>query len=186
MRWILAAAACSIGCSAWADGNLVKNGDFEKRQSRSLPQHWSAFSTDKNRWHGGFSREDASKGGSSLAFLNCETKPEYQGIYQAVRVRPGQQFEFSVYVASDPDHPLTGLSHGQLSIEWRDAQDKEIGRDWSQGWGAHVSKEKWVKYSISGTAPPKAAQGHFVITLFSKGETTGGFLADDVTVVKIK
>jgi hypothetical protein len=184
-KWVFAMLACLAG-SAWADDNLVKNGDFEKKQGRSLPQFWSAFSTDKNRWYGTISREDASKGSSSLVFLNTETRPEYQGIYQEVRVRPGQQFEFSVYVANNPDQPLRGSSRGQLSIEWFDAQKKEIARDWSQSWGAHVSGEKWVKFSMGGTAPPKAVQGHFVITLFSEGETSGGFLVDDVSVVKTK
>jgi len=169
-----------------ADDNLLKNGNFEKRQSQSLPMGWQAFSSDKNHWYGTFSREDASTGSSSVSFLNSDKKVDYQGIFQPVRVKPGQRFEFSVYVANDPDHPLSGLSHGQLSIEWFDAQGKELDRSWSQAWGTHTSQEKWVKYAMVGTAPAKAVQGNFVITFFSGGETTGGFVLDDAAVIKTK
>jgi len=184
-RVSLLAALALVPAAVNADGNLVKNGNFEKRQG-PIPLHWMSFSDDQNRWHGSLSKEDASTGSSSVVFLNAEKPLKFQGLYQSVRVRPGQQFNFTVYVANDPDHPLSGGSRGQLSIEWYDAQDKEISRDWSQAWGMHSSKEKWVQFSMGGTAPPKAARGHFVITIFSEGETSGGFLVDDAVVTKVK
>jgi hypothetical protein len=179
-------AAVTLASVGWADDNQLKNGNFERRQGQ-VPLYWLPFSDDQNRWHGSFSKEDASQGSSSVIFLNTEKQMKFQGLYQSLRVRPGQRFSFTIFIANDPDHPLSGGSRGQLSIEWYDAQDKEISpRDWSQGWGMHSSKEKWVQYAILGEAPPKAARGNFVITIFSERETTGGFLVDDAVVTKVK
>lgn len=177
---------CSTQEGRAADPNLLKNGNFEKHMSPNLPSAWQAFSSEKNHWYGTFSHEDASTGSSSVSFLNPDKKVDHQGLFQTVRVKAGQRFEFSVYVANNPDQPLGGLSHGQLSIEWVDAQGKELDRSWSQAWGSHASMEKWVRYAMVGTAPAKAVQGNFVITLFSEGETAGGFVIDDAVVVKIK
>jgi hypothetical protein len=169
---------------AYAEDNLLKNPDFEKKRGSTLPQQWEPFSSDKNQWFGGLAKDDASKGGCSVAFINASRPVKYQGLYQTLRVKSGARYEFSAEVALNPDNPLSGFAYGQLSIEWRDAQGKEIDRSWSHSWGPNLPKGKWSRFVINEIAPPRAAKASFVITLFSQGETTGSFLVDDARVVK--
>src|SRR5262245_35589631 len=116
---ILAVTLLASTAARGAD-NLLKNGDFEKKASPSVPLNWEAFSSDKNQWYGIFSKEDASKGGRSVAFCNQASDLKYQGLFQSVRVKGGEQYLFTAFVKNNPENPLTGGSRGQLSIEWVD------------------------------------------------------------------
>jgi len=175
-----------VGIQAWGEPILIKNGNFEKRKDSSLPQDWMLFSDNKNLSFGGMGKDDASKGNSCVVFSNSKKKTSFQGLFQTLKVKSGEQIEFNIYVKNNPENPLVGGSHGQLSIEWYDAQGKEISRSWSQSWGSNLSKDKWVEYSLTDLAPSKAVKANLAITLFPEGETTGGFLADDAAAKKIK
>lgn len=171
--------------SATADDNLLKNGNFEKRRGAS-PQQWDIYSDQQNQWFGKMVKDDASKGSSSVRFSCHRSSQNYQCIAQPVRVKPGERYLFSVQAANDPLDPLRGKAHGQLSMEWRDSQGKELGRVYSQAWDAATPSNQWVQFTLDGVAPEKAALAQFVITLFSEGESAGSFLVDDAKLVRVK
>ena len=165
--------------------NLLKNGEFEKKGSPSVPMNWEAFSSGNNQWYGGFSKDDASKGGRSVVFSNHGSELKFQGLFQSVKVKGGEQYQCFAHVKNNPDNRLAGGSRGQLSIEWIDARGKEISRLWSRAWMSH-SADKWTKMVMSEVAPEKAVKANVVITLFSEGEASGGYLIDDVVFSRVK
>ena len=111
----------------------------------------------------------------------------YQGLFQAVPVKPGETYQFSVYVKNDSTHPLKGSVIGQLSIEWHDANGGEAGRLWSPSWGASLTATEWTRFEVVGAAPPNAAKAHCVIVEKGQGQPVANcvFLVDDASVVKV-
>jgi hypothetical protein len=108
-------------------------------------------------------------------------------LYQALPVTPGETYQFSVYIKSDHAKSLKGSLIGQLSIEWHDVNENEIGRVWGTTWGVALPSTEWTKYDASGTAPPNCAKAHFVIVEKGEGQPVAGciFLVDDASVVRV-
>jgi hypothetical protein len=128
----------------------------------------------------------AHSGNQAVRFVSHGIPNFYQGLYQAVPVKPGETYHFSVYVKNDSTHPLKGSVIGQLSLEWHDANGTEVGRLWSPPWGASLSATEWTRFEVTGAAPPNSAKAHCVIVEKGQGQpvANGVFLVDDASVVK--
>jgi hypothetical protein len=172
--------------------DLLSNPSFEDpaidvdSQSSVHPDDWITFTSGKSLVV--LSNAAAHSGNQAAKFVSHSTPSFYQGLSQAVAVAPGAIYQFSAYVRSDPTSPLKGSATGQLSIEWYDANENEIGaRRWGTAWGASLSSKEWTKVEIDGAAPANCARAHFVIVEKGGGQPVAGgiFFVDDATVVRV-
>ena len=129
----------------------------------------------------------AHAGNQVVKFVSHGVPNFYQGLYQRLPVTPGETYQFSVYVKSDSTNLLKGSVIGQLSIEWHDANDNELGRTWSTTWGASLPAKEWTRFEVIGAAPAETSKAHFVVVEKGEGEPVAGciFLLDDASVVKV-
>jgi len=171
-------------------GELLANYSFENpvldvgSQSPVHPDDWVAFTSGKSDLV--LLSGAAAHSGNQAARFEAHAVPSfYQGLSQAVPVTRGAVYQFSAYVRSEPTRPLQGTVIGQLSIEWYDANDNEIGgREWGTTWGASLSSKEWTKVEVSGVAPGNSARAHFVIVEKGGAQPVGGcvFFVDDASV----
>ncbi|MCI0406624.1 MAG: hypothetical protein L0209_11265 [candidate division Zixibacteria bacterium] len=193
-----------LSCRAgWAASNQLDNGDFE----RAYRYKGGAFATGKEWFPRGWSlfwelekkkltfpleklvsqsKLDAAKGSSSIVLKNSDLGFQFLGIYQEVKVRKDDHFEFSAFVRNDAADRLVGQSFGVLTIEWYDRGGRQISRKASQRWRDDLSEDQWVKYVVDDVAPTNAEKVRFVVTMMPQGEVKGGFLVDGAAVAKIK
>jgi hypothetical protein len=170
---------------------LLSNPGFEDPAIESAtqlvrPQSWVSFTSGTPDWTGVSSV--TARSGKQAAWLVSHDVPNFfQGIYQALPVTSGTSYQFSAYVRNDPARPLKGTSTGQLSIEWHDANQNEIGRLWGTTWGASLPATEWTRFELSGAAPSNSAIAHFVIVQKGEGQPVAGgaFLVDDASVVRV-
>jgi hypothetical protein len=172
-----------------APDELLSNSSFESptldtgSQSPAYPDDWVTFNSGKS---GLILLSNTARSGNQAARFEAQAVPSfYQGLSQAVPVTRNAIYQFSAYVRSDPTRPLQGSVVGQLSIEWYDANDNEIGgRQWGTTWGASLSSKEWTKVEVSGVAPVNSARAHFVIVEKGGGQPVGGcvFFVDDASV----
>ena len=150
------------------------------------PAGWVTF-TSGTADQIGLSTVTAHSGKQAVKFVSHGVPNFYQGLYQALPVVSGETYQFSVYITNDHARPLKGSLVGQLSIEWHDSNDNEIGRVWGTTWGVALSATEWTKYDVSGTAPPNCAKAHFVVVEKGEGQPVAGciFLVDDASVVRV-
>ena len=129
----------------------------------------------------------AHSGNQAVRFVSHGIPNFYQGLSQAVPVTPGETYQFSVYVKNASTHPLKSSVIGQLSIEWHDAGDNEIGRLWSPAWDAALPATEWTKFEVAGAAPPTCAKAQCVIVEKGQAQPVAGgvFLVDDASFVKV-
>jgi hypothetical protein len=172
---------------------LLSNFSFESpaidigSQSPVHPEDWQIFTSGKSDlivlWNSA-----AHSGNQGAKFVSHPTPNFYQGLAQTVPVTPGEIYQFTAFVRSDPTSPLKGSVTGQLSIEWYDANENEIGpRHWGTAWGASLSSKGWTKVELGGVAPSGCAKAHFVIVEKGGGQPVGGsgFFVDDASVVRV-
>jgi Carbohydrate binding domain len=171
-------------------GELLSNSGFENpaidvgSQTAVRPDDWLTFTSSRSDLIV-VSNAAAHSGNQAVRFEALSVPSFYHGLSQAVPVTRGAVYQFSAYVKSDPSYPLRGTVTGQLSIEWYDANDNEIGRrDWGTTWGASLSSKEWTKVEVSGVAPVNSARAHFVIVEKGGGQPVGGclFFVDDASV----
>jgi hypothetical protein len=55
-----------------------------------------------------------------------------------------------------------------VSLEWQDAEGKEISRNYGPIWNFELSPIRWEKFEVGAEAPEGAAMGVAVITFFSR------------------
>jgi hypothetical protein len=171
---------------------LLSNSGFEAPAIEAgmpfsfRPDGWLTF-TSGTADQISLSAMTAHSGKQVVKFVSHGVPNFYQGLYQALPVTHGETYQFSVYVKNDRAKPLKGSLVGQLSIEWHDVNDNEVGRAWGTTWGVALSSTEWTKYDVSGTAPPNCAKAHFVIVEKGESQPVAGcvFLVDDASVVKM-
>ena len=173
--------------------DLLSNPSFENpaidvgSPSPVHPEDWITFTSGKSDLIV-LSNAAAHSGNQAARFVSQATPSFYHGLSQTVAVAPGAIYQFTAYVRSDPTSPLKGSATGQLSIEWYDANENEIGgRQWGTAWGASLSSKEWTKVQVAGAVPANCAKAHFVIVEKGGGQPVAGgiFFVDDATVVRV-
>ena len=101
------------------------------------------------------------------------------GIFQIIPCPSGKQIVFSVQVRRIEE---LKNCYGQLSIEWKDSDGKELGRSWGPTWRADLAAGNPAKPEITASAPEGAVAAALVISLYEEEKASGGFRVEDVTV----
>jgi len=182
------AAVASLGARAETaeteEVNVVRNGGFElvAEGEQGYPDTWGTFTSHKDNIAlvKGTSRE-----GIQALILSAQGEAKANiGVFQRVPVEPGKKYKFAAYLMNDPTNALKGSAYGEMSIEWKDADDNEIGRVRSKSWGPGLSKKSWERNMMSEKAPSGADACNVVITLFDgpSAGSKGAFLVDDVSI----
>ena len=171
---------------------LLTNPGFESpaltplTQGSIHPVGWQTFTSGTTELMT-LSVGTARSGNQAVKFVSHGVLNFFQGMFQTLPVTPGDTYQFGVYVKGDPAKPLKGSGTGQLSIEWHDANDNEVGRLWSTPWGASLPATEWTRFEVAGAAPPTSATAHYVIVEKGEGQPVSGcvFFVDDASVVKM-
>jgi len=175
--------------AAHADADLLQNRGFEIPEIKSAadggvaPTDWVIYSSVSAGSKIGLSTNVQHTGKQSVRLAVQGASDSYQGLLESVSVTPGTSYHFIVYVRNDASHPLKGSARGQISIEWKDSDGREIDRRWGPDWGAALPTGEWTKFEMTEKAPPNAVRGNFVINQFDGHDAAAGvFFADDASV----
>jgi hypothetical protein len=193
-RWpgfiAVAALIAIVHPSAKAGDELLTNAGFESpavagdSDTDTNPADWILFSSVEGGEKVGLSSKARHNGKQSARLTVQGTPNSYQGIFQSIAVASGSSYQFTVHARNDNHQPLKGTARGQISIEWKAADDQELDRTWGPDWGASLAGSNWTKFEMVGKAPPNAVRAHFVITQFDGADAgaAGTFLVDDASV----
>lgn len=111
----------------------------------------------------------------------------YQGLFQAIPVKENKTYLVTAKALGDSAAPLGAGSTGLLSVEWRDDDGNEVGREDGPPWRG-ISAQRWETMEFETTAPAGATKAHFVILQRNPenaaGATGGAVLVDDFSVVE--
>lgn len=120
--------------------------------------------------------------------LRIEAREEpgaYQGVFQEVTVIPGKSYLVSVRALEDEAARPGPGSTSLLSVEWRDADGQEVGREDGPVWSG-LGTKKWQPVEWEVEAPDGAARAHFVLLQRNpenaSGAAGGAVLVDDFSV----
>jgi hypothetical protein len=171
---------------------LLTNPGFEKpaievgSESDTHPDDWEVFSGGTPLGIG-LTSVSAHTDKQCVRFVEQDAANFFQGMFQEHAATPGKTYRFSVFSENDVINPLKGSASGQLSIEWQDASNGEIRRDWSSTWGASLSSTNWIKVEMTAVAPANAAKVRFVIVEHGGDQPVAGgvFLVDDASAVQL-
>ncbi len=170
-----------------APANLAANPGFEEpadAQEGLMPAGWEFFTSKISQM--GITREIKRSGQQAMKLRAQKVPGAYQGVFQKIPVTPKEKYTFAVNVISDKSDPLGGTAHGQLVIEWYNAQGKEISREYCTPWNINLSKLRWEPIALrKKVAPAGATTASFGIH-FSEGERggEGAFIVDDIVIEK--
>lgn len=172
-----------------ADTELLQNRGFETPELKDAvetgvtPSNWLVYSSVTNGARIGLSTSAHYAGKQSVRLSVQGVSDSFQGLLESVSVTPGTSYHFTVYVRNDDSHPLKGSARGQISIEWKDSDGREVDRTWGPDWGPALSTGEWTKFEMTGKPPSNAVRGNFVINQFDGHESAAGaFFADDASV----
>ncbi len=162
--------------------NLLQNGSFETlAEGRDdLPQGWDVFTSQQANVDVVKREQEAEQ---AVMLKAQQAANANVGIFQNVPVQGGAKYTLSSFVINDATNALKGSGYGEMSLEWKDEEGKEIGRDRSKAWGPGLSKKQWTLQEMSAKAPSKAVSCNVAITLFDGPESAGSkgaFLIDNV------
>ena len=186
----LAILACATRAAVSAETNSTipnraLNPGFESpadAPEQTVPDDWQVFSSKLQQV--GITHTAKHAGQQSVRMTAQKAATGYQGIGLKLPVTGGTKYTFSAYVLNDKQDPLGGTGHGQLAIEWIDANGKEISRVYSQKWDSSLSKLRWEYVSLRKQEAPKSAvTANFGIHL-SEGKDggKGSILVDDIVI----
>jgi hypothetical protein len=190
-RYFLLAAVLAFVCqaAAHADADLLLNQGFETPELKDavetgvVPSDWMVYSSVTTGAKIGLSTTVHHAGKQSVRLAVQGVGDAYQGLLESVSVTPGTSYHFTVYVRNDDSRPLKGSARGQISIEWKDKDGREIDRRWGPDWGVALPTGEWTKFEMTEKAPPNAVRGNFVINQFDGHDSASGvFFADDASV----
>lgn len=163
----------------------LKNTSFETPavadgyDLHSRPEGWSCFASKPGEVIG-VTTQAWRNGSQSLIFRAVADNQAFEGAGQEFAVVPGYRYGFTTYVMGDPANRLFGNAYGQIHLEWRNAENNEIGRTYGPTWTAGLSSKRWERYYVEGEAPAKAVKGIAVITFYTKDfGGRGAFFVDD-------
>lgn len=170
MWWITAGlAAVLVGVTAGAES--LKNGDFE---AESL-EPWQVFQSE-----GATARSELVGQPRVLSLRGEGPAKSFVGIFQTVpEIRPGERYRFTILTKVVE----AGKGRGQISVEWFDAEQRELARAWGPTWPLDETDRVWQEQSMRATAPAEAVAARVVVTLFIGDEpgATGVVQLDEAT-----
>lgn len=189
-RWLTVAAAVLAAFPARAEDeaevNLAPNPGFElpAGPDNALPELWQYFTTKNNGL--GITTSTSRNGRQCLKIAAQKVPEQFQGLVTEIDVQEGEKYSFIAWLTNNRDDPLKGSAFGELVVEWKDDQGKEISRDTSRSWGSNLTRMRWQDYEVSkAKAPKKAVRALFGIHLNEgERESEGSFFVDDVVIRK--
>jgi hypothetical protein len=189
LGWTAAALAVGLGFSTIAeeadDGNILRNGGFEltAEGTQGYPDTWGTFTSHKDNIA---LMQGSSREGIQALLLSAQGEGKANvGVFQRVPVAAGKKYTFAAFLMNDPTNSLKGSAYGELSIEWKDAEDGEIARVRSKSFGPGLSKKNWERNMVEGKAPAGANFCNVVITLYDgPSASKGSVLVDNASVTE--
>jgi len=149
------------------------------------PENWSCFAS-KPGDKVGCTAKVKRTGSQSLVFKAPSAANGFEGASQEIVVTPSNRYGFTAYVIGDGSDKLGAGSIGQVHIEWRSADGKEISRVYGPTWDLNISSTRWERFFVEGDAPGNAASGLVVIMFYSKSSPGNGtFYVDDCEFIGI-
>ena len=143
------------------------------------PENWTCFSS-KPGDKVSCSAKAKRTGLQSLVFKAPSLANAFEGASQEFAVTPTYHYGFTAYVTGDESDRLGAGSFGQVHIEWRNANFKEITMTYGPIWDLNLSPKRWERFFVEGDAPDGAASGLVVIMFYSKNNPGNGtFYVDD-------
>lgn len=172
--------------------NLLKNPSFENGHAApgQAPADWS-FITGSGGLVNGTLTDAAAHTGAYSVYMDkpLDEKDKWQVLCFNTPVEPGATYEFSAWIKADPKNPMRGDTKGNISIEWKDAEGKEISRVAAEPWTpkTFAGAADWVQVKIKAPTPEKVTAATFAITYYAGSPKDAGssFLVDDVVAKKI-
>lgn len=185
---VFAALLCNAA-GAWA-ADLVTDGGFEKDvvgMSGPDTEVWGRFASVDPM--GLKIVQDPGKRANQVLRIAAREEPgAYQGIFQKVPVKGGENYLVTVQILDDSATPLSPGSTGLLSVEWKDDEGNEVGREDGKPWTGGLSGTDWETVTFETRAPASATQAHFVILQRNPENGAaipgGAFLVDNFSVVE--
>ena len=168
------------------DSSYLTNGGFEVASAEDpvIPAGWIFFSSKSKTIE--LSQETVMAGSNCLKMSVQGVKNAGLGIAQIIPVESGTTYSFHAFVKNCKENPLGKGARGVLSIEWKNAQGKEIARKSSPEWSMSLSRLRWESFGVTEKAPRGATTAAMAITL-SDGDKGGvGVCFVDEARVEIK
>jgi hypothetical protein len=146
------------------------------------PENWSCFAS-KPGDKVGCTAKTKRTGSQSLVFKAPSSANAFEGTSQEFAVTPSYHYAFTAYVIGDESDRLGAGSFGQVHIEWRAADGKEMSRVYGPIWDLNLSSTRWERFFVEGDAPDGAASGLVVVMFYSKNNPGHGtFYVDDCEI----
>jgi hypothetical protein len=143
------------------------------------PESWTCFAS-KPGDKVGCTAKTKRTGSQSLVFKAPSSANAFEGTSQEFAITPSYHYGFTAYVTGDESDQLGAGSFGQVHIEWRSADGKEISRVYGPTWDLNLSSKRWERFFVEGDAPANAASGLVVVMFYSKNNPgRGTFYVDD-------
>lgn len=183
---VLAIASAAPGFSQQLSDDTppLVNASFESPEVSTPencfpPENWICFASKPGDKIGCTARTKRT-GSQSLVFKAPSAANGFQGTSQEFAVTPNYHYGFTAYVTGDESDRLGAGSFGQVHIEWRAADGKEITRVYGPTWDLNLSSTRWERFFVEGDAPEGAASGLVVVMFYSKSNPGHGtFYVDD-------
>jgi hypothetical protein len=180
----IASAAPVFSQQPAAETPPLLNASFESPEVTTAendfpPESWICFAS-KPGDKAGCTAKVKRTGSQSLAFKAPSAANAFEGASQELVVTPSNRYGFTAYAIGDESDKLGAGSIGQVHIEWRSADGKEISRVYGPTWDLNISSMRWERFFVEGEAPGNAASGLVVIMFYSKSSPgIGTFYVDD-------
>jgi hypothetical protein len=143
------------------------------------PEGWICFAS-KPGDKVGCSAKAKRTGSQSIVFKAPSAANGFEGASQEFVVTPTYHYGFTAYVIGDESDPLSAGSFGQVHIEWRGADGKELSRVYGPTWDLNLSSKRWERFFVEGDAPAGTVSGLVVVMFYSKTNPgRGTFYVDD-------
>jgi hypothetical protein len=179
----LATAALAQEDQPFANGGFETPDILKGASQGDAPENWFVFSSTDTSKPG--ITDARKKGGTqSLRFKAQAETNAFMGIAHDFTPTAGHHYSFVVNVMNDPADPLVGAAFGQVSLEWKDAEGKELARNYGPTWNFQLSSSRWEKYQVDADPPDGSTRGVGVVTYFSKdSKGLGTFYLDDTELI---
>jgi hypothetical protein len=190
-RWSSRVLVLGVGLvmglsSAARSENVLLNPGFEQPEGRvgRIPDEWVVYSAK---------RADigivptAGRDGTQCTKISCVGIPgHFQGIIQVANVEEDGRYTLSAWVMNDRSNSLQGSAYGQLAIEWKDDEGREVARTWGEALKPTMSRMRWELVQINRAKAPKGAVTAVIGIHLHDGDRggKGSFFVDEVSFVR--
>lgn len=158
--------------------SMLRNPSFELTapDRPGEPDAWAVFTESGDVGSSRVNYEIAQHGSQSMCLAFDWEKDKFFGLTQEVPVTPGQKLMLSGYFRNVS---MKGGAHIKLGLEWKNAENKEIGRFQSNKITVtDLSDKDWKRFDLAGPVPPGADHVTVTITVFIAETTDGSVLID--------